>query len=317
MPSSTRSTPSLRRRQRRRHRRHRGHPQPPAVPGRPRCGRHLGEPVVPVAGWRTAATTSPTSARSTRGSVTSPRRGADPRRARAGLAGHRGHRPQPRLRPAPLVPRGAGRLRARRLRRYLFHAAGAGDGGERRPTTGARSLGAQLGPDPRRRGPPGEWYLHLFDASQPDLDWEHAAVRAEFEDILRFWFDRGLDGFRIDVAHGAGEGPGLPRRSASVWGGCGPVVEVEEGRPQWNRPGVHESGDLGGRWPTPTIRRAYSWARPGLTARRVWPRTCAPRAAHRLNFDYMLCPWDAERLRAVVDASLSTTAQWSTRDVGA
>jgi alpha-glucosidase len=48
----------------------------------------------------------------------------------------------------------------------------------------------------------GEWYLHNFDPKQPDLDWWNEDVRHEFDDILRFWFDRGIAGFRIDVAHG-------------------------------------------------------------------------------------------------------------------
>ncbi|MCW2668861.1 MAG: alpha amylase, catalytic region [Frankiales bacterium] len=52
------------------------------------------------------------------------------------------------------------------------------------------------------QAPDGAWYLHLFDAKQPDFDWRHPAVHAEWERILRFWLDRGVDGFRIDVAHG-------------------------------------------------------------------------------------------------------------------
>jgi alpha-glucosidase len=48
----------------------------------------------------------------------------------------------------------------------------------------------------------GRWYLHNFAAGQPDLNWWNDEVRAEFERILRFWFDRGVAGFRIDVAHG-------------------------------------------------------------------------------------------------------------------
>ena len=48
----------------------------------------------------------------------------------------------------------------------------------------------------------GEWYLHNFTPEQPDLDWWNEDVRAEFDDILRFWMDRGIAGFRIDVAHG-------------------------------------------------------------------------------------------------------------------
>jgi alpha-glucosidase len=48
----------------------------------------------------------------------------------------------------------------------------------------------------------GQWYLHLFDDGQPDFNWRNPEVHAEWERILRFWLDRGVDGFRIDVAHG-------------------------------------------------------------------------------------------------------------------
>src|SRR3954453_16066142 len=56
----------------------------------------------------------------------------------------------------------------------------------------------------------GQWYLHLFDASQPDLDWRNPEVGDLFVDVLRFWLDRGVDGFRVDVAHGLFKADGLP-----------------------------------------------------------------------------------------------------------
>src|SRR5690606_35308789 len=59
-------------------------------------------------------------------------------------------------------------------------------------------------------GTPGQWYLRLFDGSRPDLDWENPWVREQFRDILRFWLDRGVDGFRVDVAHGLIKEAGLP-----------------------------------------------------------------------------------------------------------
>ena len=59
-------------------------------------------------------------------------------------------------------------------------------------------------------GQPGQWYLHLFDRKQPDLNWANPQVRAEFLDILRFWLDRGVAGFRVDVAHGLVKDPALP-----------------------------------------------------------------------------------------------------------
>lgn len=59
-------------------------------------------------------------------------------------------------------------------------------------------------------GMPGQWYLHSFDSTQPDFNWQHPAVRQHFREVLRHWFDRGVDGFRIDVAAMLLKAPGLP-----------------------------------------------------------------------------------------------------------
>jgi alpha-glucosidase len=69
-------------------------------------------------------------------------------------------------------------------------------------------------------GTPGEWYLHLFDTKQPDLNWENPEVHAEMRSVLRFWLDRGVDGFRVDVAHGLVKEAGLPD-----WEGSAAMVE--------------------------------------------------------------------------------------------
>ena len=84
--------------------------------------------------------------------------------------------------------------------RYIFRP-GRGAHGELPPNNWVSEFGGPAwsrttGPD----GEPGEWYLHLFTPEQPDFNWDNADVRAEFEDVLRFWFDRGVDGFRIDSA---------------------------------------------------------------------------------------------------------------------
>jgi alpha-glucosidase len=76
------------------------------------------------------------------------------------------------------------------------------------------------------RVPDGEWYLHLFDRTQPDLNWDNAEVRAEFRDILRFWLDLGAAGFRVDVAHGLAKDPTYPdleraERRCTTWLGNG------------------------------------------------------------------------------------------------
>jgi alpha-glucosidase len=81
-------------------------------------------------------------------------------------------------------------------------------------------------------GRPGAWYLHMFAPEQPDLDWTSAEVRAEFIDVLRFWFDRGVDGFRVDVAHGLAKAPGLPD-------GLG-ADRRTEAHPGWDQDEVHD-----------------------------------------------------------------------------
>jgi alpha-glucosidase len=62
----------------------------------------------------------------------------------------------------------------------------------------------------------GQWYLHLFDESQPDVNWEHPDVVDEFEAVMRFWLDRGAAGFRIDVAHSLVKAPGYPDVTPAV-----------------------------------------------------------------------------------------------------
>ena len=81
--------------------------------------------------------------------------------------------------------------------RYLFRD-GKGPRGEEPPNNWRSVFGGPAW----TRVPDGQWYLHLFDTSQPDLDWRNPEVGDLFEDVLRFWLDRGVDGFRVDVAHG-------------------------------------------------------------------------------------------------------------------
>lgn len=152
-------------------------------------------------------------------------------------------------------------------------------------------------------GTPGQWYLHLFDSSQPDFDWSNPEVRAEFRRILRFWLDRGVDGFRVDVAHGLVKKDGLPDYTppadADSMGGA------EDDVPYWGQPGVHE---IYRDWHV--ILAAYDGDRalcaeawlptPEKTA--LWVR---PDEMHQaFNFPYLMTAWDAAALRGVVDDSL-------------
>lgn len=191
-----------------------------------------------------------------------------------------------------------------------FHAVrGRGANGEAPPNDWPSVFGGPAW-DPIRDEagrPTGSWYLHLFDSCQPDLNWEQPAVRAEFEDILRFWFDRGLDGFRIDVATALIKAPGYPDQHRSTAAGETGLLAAVAGQPQWNRPEVHE------------IWRA--WRRiadrcdpPRVFAGEVWADSPAALADYirpdelhtAFNFEFMMAPWSAGALRRVIDASLST-----------
>ncbi len=103
--------------------------------------------------------------------------------------------------------------------RYLFRD-GRGPGGDEPPNNWESVFG---GPAWTRvvesDGTAGQWYLHLFDSSQPDFDWTSEEVREEFRRILRFWLDRGVDGFRVDVAHGMIKADGLPDYTPPAEGG--------------------------------------------------------------------------------------------------
>ena len=133
--------------------------------------------------------------------------------------------------------------------RYLFRD-GRGPGGDEPPNNWESVFGGPawtrvVEPD----GTAGQWYLHLFDSSQPDFDWTNEEVREEFRRILRFWLDRGVDGFRVDVAHGMIKADGLPdytppAEGGSMGGAGGVVVEsVEVGRV--GRGSVGSAGSVG------------------------------------------------------------------------
>jgi len=83
-------------------------------------------------------------------------------------------------------------------------------------------------------GNPGQWYLHLFDAEQPDLNWDNPEVFDDFEKTLRFWLEHGVDGFRIDVAHGMAKPAGLPDAKENST-----VLRHTDDDPRFNNPNVH------------------------------------------------------------------------------
>ncbi|HIY66155.1 MAG TPA: alpha-amylase, partial [Candidatus Agrococcus pullicola] len=100
---------------------------------------------------------------------------------------------------------------SRERERFIFRA-GRGEHGEEPPNNWPSIFGGSAW----TRLPDGEWYLHIFDSSQPDFNWENPEVGDMFERVLRFWLDRGVDGFRVDVAHGCMKPEGLPDMDVSA-----------------------------------------------------------------------------------------------------
>ncbi len=181
--------------------------------------------------------------------------------------------------------------------RYMFRD-GQGENGELPPNNWESVFGGPAW----TRVEDGQWYLHLFDPSQPDLDWTHPEVREEFRSILRFWLDRGVDGFRVDVAHGLIKAEGLPDytppEDADSMGGEEPV-------PYWGQEGVHDvwrdwhrvlaeyEGDralCAEAW-LPTVDETAKWVRPD-------------EMHQAFNFPYAMSEWDAEQLREIISESL-------------
>nr|WP_066589461.1 glycoside hydrolase family 13 protein [Cellulomonas timonensis] len=195
--------------------------------------------------------------------------------------------------------------------RYIFRE-GKGENGELPPNNWESIFGGPAWTrttDPS--GEPGQWYLHMFDTRQPDLNWDHPEVRAEFEDVLRFWLDRGVDGFRIDVAHGMVKAPGLPDWDGSVSmieGSTDDAGSTGAGNsgPMFDQDGVH---DIYRAWHK--VLAEYDGDRALVAEAWVEPlsrlaRYVRPDEMHQaFNFSFLSTPWDAAALRTVVTASLA------------
>jgi alpha-glucosidase len=143
------------------------------------------------------------------------------------------------------------------------------------------------------RVPDGEWYLHLFAPEQPDFNWNHPAVQAEFLDVLRFWFDRGVDGIRID--------------SAAVLI-KDPDAEPDGRDPYVDRDGIHE---IYREWRRvcDTYPGRFLIGEVWLPDQEAFARYLRPDELHTaFNFAFLGCPWEPERLRAVIQETLTTLA---------
>ena len=195
--------------------------------------------------------------------------------------------------------------------RYVFRAGGGPDGAE--PPNAWQSVFG--GPAWERvteaDGTPGEWYLHLFAPEQPDFNWENPEVHADFEETLRFWFDRGVDGFRIDVAHSLFKEAGLPDAADMEW----PRQPVEvngvferspwQPHPFWDRDEVHDVyrawRKLADSYDPPRVFVGEAWVdEPERLARYVR----GDELHTTFNFPYLVSAWDARSLRHAATETL-------------
>ncbi|MFD5225947.1 glycoside hydrolase family 13 protein [Microbacterium sp. NPDC058342] len=180
--------------------------------------------------------------------------------------------------------------------RFWFRP-GRGENGDQRPNDWVSSFGGSTwtrttDPD----GTPGEWFLHLFSPEQPDLNWDNPEVRREHEDILRFWFDRGVAGIRIDSAAFLAKDPALPQLPERPEPGRHPHLDRDE---------LH---DIYRSWRT----IADSYEQPRALVGEVWLDDAKRFAAYlrpdemhsAFNFEFMTRPWDATALRGSIERTL-------------
>ncbi|CAN5535355.1 glycoside hydrolase family 13 protein [soil metagenome] len=205
--------------------------------------------------------------------------------------------------------------------RYLFRDGRGPDGSE--PPNNWPSV---FGGPAWTRVPDGEgggqWYLHLFDTTQPDLDWRNPEVGDMFVDVLRFWLDRGVDGFRVDVAHGLYKEASLRDQVLPEGAAERDPSEVREeamvsrtllDEPMWDQPEVHE---VYRRWHQ--VLAEYDGDR--MDVAEAWTQTPESMAlfvrpdemSQAFNFSWLLAPWSAEEFAGVITGTFAALA-----DVGA
>ena len=204
--------------------------------------------------------------------------------------------------------------------RYIF-ADGRGPGGDLPPNNWQCVFGGAAWTRVKvAGGTDAQWYLHLFAAQQPDFNWQNPQVRAEFEDVLRFWLDRGVDGFRIDVANALIKEDGLPDwdEPLHLLGDADGMPHDHHGKtaPMWDQEGVH---DVYRAWRqitnsyNPQDKPGYSQDEDRILCAEAWvdsPQRLAryvrnDEMQQAFNFEFLQAPWRAEDLHEAITRSLT------------
>ena len=184
-------------------------------------------------------------------------------------------------------------------RNFYHFKDGRGENGELPPNNWVSMFGGPAW----TRVEDGQWYCHLFDSSQPDLNWSNPEVGGEFEKILRFWLDKGVDGFRVDQPHAMAKAAGLPDHPYVDQAGAG-FIEGREAPPMWFQDEVH---DIFRRWraildeyPGERAMCGEAYVLP-LSLMAKWVR---PDEFHQtFNFRFLDAGWDKEALVSAINES--------------
>lgn len=206
--------------------------------------------------------------------------------------------------------------------RALFHFRdGRGPDGSLPPTNWASLFGGSAWTRTTNAdGTPGQWYLHLFDSSQPDVNWADRRVRDDYLATLRFWLDMGVDGFRVDVATGLTKDMSYPDvqdpeklvlslRLDLDDPDLAPYRERLANSPFWDRDDLM---DVYREWRT--VLDSYEGDRMAVAEANVPPeragRYVAPDTLHQIfNFDFLAVPFDADVIVDLVTRTVDNLAQ--------
>ncbi|MEY3561061.1 MAG: hypothetical protein RL068_213 [Actinomycetota bacterium] len=199
--------------------------------------------------------------------------------------------------------------------RYIFRD-GRGENGELPPS----DLASHFGPNGWTRTADGQWYMHLFAKEQPDFDWNNPEVHEDFLKTLRFWSDRGVDGYRIDVAHALTKQlDPLPERDSFSL----EVMKDDGSDSLFDRDEVHEIyrewRKVFNEYDPPRVAVAEAWVHP----HRRPAYASMNGLGQAFNFDLLVAKWDAKTFGDVIKKNLafatetgsSTTWVMSNHDV--
>ena len=181
--------------------------------------------------------------------------------------------------------------------RFIFRE-GRGKNGELPPS----DLASHFGPQGWTRVADGQWYLHLFTKEQPDFNWDHPEVHEDFLKTLKFWSDRGVDGYRIDVAHALKKNldPLPDRQSFSL-----EAMKTDGTDPIFDRDEVHEVyrawRELFNQYDPPRVAVAEAWVHPHRRA----AYASESGLGQAFNFDLLAAAFAADSYKEVIDKNLA------------